>query len=81
MRKLIFVDFFQKSIKMQRDPDLRAVCVCSHMIYINIYIYIYIYQGFLKSGIRGAGLPATWPKWLRETTKVAARIIEWLRKS
>ena len=47
----------------------------------TLYIYIYIYQGFLKSGNLGTGFPATWPKWLRETTKVAARIIEWLRKS
>ena len=54
------------------------VCIPTYT-YINIYIYIY--QGFLKSGNLGTGFPATWPKWLRETTKVAARIIEWLRKS
>ena len=50
-------------------------------VYIHIYIYIYIYQAFRKSGKLGSGFPATWPKWLRETIKVAARIIKWLQES
>ena len=42
-----------------------------------VYTYIYIYQGFLKSGNLGTGFPATWPKWLRETIKVAAGTGAW----
>merc|ERR1711962_924812 len=34
-----------------------------------------------KSGSLAAGMPVTWPKWLQETIKVAARIIKWLQAS
>ena len=35
-------------------------------------------QTFRKSDILASEMPATWPKWLQETIKVAARIIKWL---
>ena len=48
---------------------------------VRAITFIYINQTFRKSRNLGTGFPATWPKWLRETIKVAARIIKWLRES